>query len=372
MQESGLIPPDVTLQTTTDFSEQIRDDISGLTRDFAITLVLVCGTLFLFIGLKQAIVPTLTIPLVFLLTFVVLRLAGQTLNFLSMFSLVLSLGLLVDDAILIVTGFDQYYKSNKFTARQAMLLALRDLKWPDISTTMTTVWIFAAMLFMSGIIGKFIFSIPFVILTTLLISLVLSLTIVPSLILFFQGDNSHKHTKNDTVTFWDKTYISFQPLIGKYERLLEYVLMTRARLWKILLLIIGIFIVSIMLPVTGLLRSEFFPADNQDIAYINLTAEPGQALSTTSQQIQAVEELLRKEDPDVVTSFTTTVGQRASTEGIRAGGGGGSTHLASITINLKKKDDGRQETSINFSERLRKSLKSIQFPGVTLEVAELK
>lgn len=67
-----------------------------------------------------------------------------------------------------------------------MLLALRDLKWPDISTTLTTAWIFAAMLFMTGIIGKFIFSIPFVILTTLLISLVLSLTIVPSLILFFQ------------------------------------------------------------------------------------------------------------------------------------------------------------------------------------------
>lgn len=274
MQESGAIPAGVVVQTTTDFSEQIRSDISGLTRDFIITIFLVCGTLMLFTGLKQAIVPTLTIPLVFLLTFVVLRLAGQTLNFLSMFSLVLSLGLLVDDAILIVTGFDQYYKSNKFTPRQAMLLALRDLKWPDISTTMTTAWIFAAMLFMTGIIGKFIFSIPFVILTTLLISLVLSLTIVPSLILFFQGKNALKHKKNEKVTFWDRSFVSFAPYIKKYEDILEYILDTRARLWKILLLIIGIFIASIMLPVTGLLKSEFFPADNQDIVYVNMTAEP--------------------------------------------------------------------------------------------------
>lgn len=91
MQASGAIPPDVVVQTTTDFSEQIRDDLSGLTRDFAITLLLVCGTLLLFIGFKEALVPTLTIPLVFLLTFVVLRIAGQTLNFLSLFSLVLSL-----------------------------------------------------------------------------------------------------------------------------------------------------------------------------------------------------------------------------------------------------------------------------------------
>ena len=274
MQESGAIPPDVVVQTTTDFSEQIRSDLSGLTRDFIITLFLVCGTLLLFVGLKQAIVPTLTIPLVFLLTFVVLKLAGQTLNFLSMFSLVLSLGLLVDDAILIVTGFDQYYKSNKFTPRQAMLLALRDLKWPDVSTTMTTAWIFAAMLFMTGIIGKFIFSIPFVILTTLLISLVLSLTIVPSLIMFFQGKNVQKHKKNEKITFWNKSFISFAPAIKKYDEVLSHILETRKRLWKILLLIIGVFIASIMLPVTGLLRSEFFPADNQDIVYVNLTAEP--------------------------------------------------------------------------------------------------
>lgn len=74
------------------------------------------------------------------------------------------------------------------------------------------------------------------------------------------------------------------------------------------------------MPVTGLLKTEFFPADNQDIAYINLTAEPGQKLSTTSEQIRAVEDLLRKEPVDVITSFTTTVGQKASTEGVRGGG----------------------------------------------------
>lgn len=371
LKESGVIPSDVVVQTTTDFSEQIRSDISGLTRDFIITIFLVCGTLLLFVGMKQAIVPTLTIPLVFLLTFVVLRLAGQTLNFLSMFSLVLSLGLLVDDAILIVTGFDQYYKSNKFTPRQAMLLALRDLKWPDISTTMTTAWIFAAMLFMTGIIGKFIFSIPFVILTTLLISLVLSLTIVPSLIIFFQGKNTKKHQKNEKITLWNKSYISFAPSIKKYEEILEYMLDNRARLWKILLLIVGIFIASILLPITGFLRSEFFPADNQDIVYVNLTAEPWQKLSTTHDQMSVVEDILREEPPESVASFTTTIGQKATTEGF-GGWSNGSTNVASVTINLKKKADGRKETSVDFAERLRKSLSTLQFAWVKLEVAELQ
>lgn len=362
MKESKIIPSDVVVQTTTDFSEQIRSDLSSLTRDFIITLILVCGTLLLFIGFKEAFVPTLTIPLVFLLTFVVLKIAGQTLNFLSLFSLVLSLGLLVDDAILIVTGFDQYYKSNKFTARQAMLLALRDLKWPDISTSLTTTWIFAAMLFMTGIIGKFIFSIPFVIMTTILISLVLSLTIVPSLTLFFHGDSSKKHGKNEKETFWSRRFISFEPLILKYERFLAYLIASRSRLWRFLLLVVGLFILSLMLPLTGILRTEFFPADNQDIVYVNLTAEPGQKLETTSKQITAVENILRKEKTDTVLSFTTTVGQSASTQSVGAGGSNGATNMASITINLMKKDDGRKETSSAFANRLRTSLLAVQFP----------
>ncbi len=361
LQANNIIPPDVKVNTTTDLSEQIRADLNSLTRDFAITLVLVCGTLFLFIGLKEAFVPTLTIPLVFLLTFVVLRLAGQTLNFLSLFSLVLSLGLLVDDAILIVTGFDQYYKSNKFTARQAMLLTLRDLKWADISTTLTTVWIFAAMLFMTGIIGKFIFSIPFVIMTTLLLSLVLSLTIVPALTLFFHGDTAHKHRKDEKETFWTRRFVSFEPLIVRYEKALKYLIATRARLWKFLGAVVGLFFLSVSFPIIGLLRTEFFPADNQDIVFINLVAEPGQRLEVTDEQIQKVETMLQKEDPEIVNSFTTTVGGAAAT-GELSSGSGSSTNLASITINLKKKDDGRTETSQAFADRLRTNLKQIQIP----------
>lgn len=120
------------------------------------------------------------------------------------------------------------------------------------------------------------------------------------------------------------------------------------------------------------MRTEFFPADNQDIVYINLEAEPGQKLEVTDAQIAKVETLLRKEDPEIVKSFTTTVGGAASTGNIRAGGSSSSTNLASITINLKKKDEDRTETSSHFADRLRTSLKTIQIPGVTLTVVELK
>jgi HAE1 family hydrophobic/amphiphilic exporter-1 len=111
---------------------------------------------------------------------------GLTLNFLSLFALVLSLGLLVDDAILIVEAFHKYSATKKFSYREAMLLVLRDYKWVDISTTLVIACFFASMMFMTGIIGRFMFSFPFVITITLLASLVCSLTIVPALTIAFQ------------------------------------------------------------------------------------------------------------------------------------------------------------------------------------------
>lgn len=80
--------------------------------------------------------------------------------------------------------------------------------------------------------------------------------------------------------------------------------------------------------------------------------------------------MLRQETPEIIASFTTTVGQRVSRESIS--GGGGATHTASITINLVKSTDGREETSVDFSERLRDKLRTIQFPGVIFEVVELQ
>ena len=141
--------------------------------------------LFLFVGIREALVAGIAAPIVFFMTFSVMNLSGQTLNFLSMFALILSLGLLVDDAIVIISAINQYYRTDKFTIREAALLVLRDFQKVLVSTTLTVVWIFSAMLFMTGLIGKFIFSIPFIMTVTLLSSLIIALTVNPALAVLF-------------------------------------------------------------------------------------------------------------------------------------------------------------------------------------------
>lgn len=170
-------PPGIKYEVTTDFAKIIREDFNQLTHDFLLTLALVSLVLLLMVGLKEALVAGLAIPLVFFVTFGIMLQTGLTLNFLSIFSLLLSLGLLVDDAIVVVSATKQYLRTGKFTPEEAVLLVLNDFKWVLTTTTLTTVWAFLPLLMSTGIIGEFIKSIPITVSVTLIGSLVIALMV---------------------------------------------------------------------------------------------------------------------------------------------------------------------------------------------------
>ena len=91
MKSNGVLPSDITIKTTYSMADRIKLDLAGLVEDCAVTIALVLAVLFLFLGFRLSVVPTITIPIVFLITFVFMQLFGLTLNFLSLFALVLSL-----------------------------------------------------------------------------------------------------------------------------------------------------------------------------------------------------------------------------------------------------------------------------------------
>ena len=173
--------PDVRATTIVDASKNIDDNFNQLEHDFVLTIILVFGVLLLIVGLKEALVAGLAVPLVFFVTFGIMQATGTSLNFLSIFSLLLALGLLVDDAIVLVTATKQYMKTGKFTPEEAVLLVLRDYKGVLLTTTLATVWAFLPLLLSTGIIGEFIKSIPITVSVTLVTSLVVALLINPPL-----------------------------------------------------------------------------------------------------------------------------------------------------------------------------------------------
>jgi HAE1 family hydrophobic/amphiphilic exporter-1 len=170
-------PSGMKYDVTTDFAKQIRKDFDQLKHDFVLTVILVMGTLFLFVGLKESLIAGLAIPLVFFVTFGVMQMTGITLNFLSLFSLLLALGLLVDDAIVVVSATKQYLRTGKFTPEEAVLLVLNDFKVVLTTTTFATVWAFLPLLLASGIMGEFLKSIPITVSVVLVASLLVALMI---------------------------------------------------------------------------------------------------------------------------------------------------------------------------------------------------
>ncbi|MDD5213092.1 MAG: efflux RND transporter permease subunit [Candidatus Gracilibacteria bacterium] len=369
------IPSDLKITTIVDQSERIKLDLSHLIRDGIITVLLVFITLFLIIGIKEALVAGAAVPLVFLITFTVMAVAGQTLNFLSMFALILSLGLLVDDAIVVISAINQYKKTEKFTTREAAILVLRDYHKVLITTTLTVVWIFSSMLFMTGMIGKFIFSIPFVITITLLASLVIALTINPSLAVMFSGKDDK--ISSDSIKIRGKSkfkeklnqalnsgFISLHPLEQFYGKVITYLISENKRVRNLLLGTLLLFFSALVLPISGILKSDFFPKGDADNLYINMEAEAGTKLDKMSKLALNVEKLVLKEKE--VSSFSTSIGGLASVGKSSGGSSSSSSNYANISINLIKSEYGRKESSIDIAERLRQEVKNIKDFKVTV------
>lgn len=169
--------PGMAYNVSLDMAKEVRTSFDQLSHDFLITVLLVSIILFLIVGLKEAFVAGLAIPLVFFVSFGVLHFLGMTLNFLSLFSLILSLGLLVDDAIVVVSATKQYINTGKFTPEEAVLLVLNDFKWVLTTTTLATVWAFLPLLMASGIVGEYLKSIPVTVSITLVSSLLIALMV---------------------------------------------------------------------------------------------------------------------------------------------------------------------------------------------------
>ncbi|MEO8581955.1 MAG: efflux RND transporter permease subunit [Patescibacteria group bacterium] len=146
-------------------TNQSFDDLQG---NFINSILFVLVALSLFLGVRQAVIAAISLPLTLMCTFIIMGVSGVTLSFLAIFSLLLAISLIGDDAIVIVQSNKEYQE--KFSPFEAGLLVWRDFFIPIWTGTLTVVWSFVPLLLASGIIGKFIRPIPIVVSATLLSS----------------------------------------------------------------------------------------------------------------------------------------------------------------------------------------------------------
>ncbi len=175
-----------------DLSEVIIEDYKNLSTTAIQTLVLVFITILLFVWLKESIIASILIPLSFFVTFIVLNYMWYTLNFLTNFSLVLTLWIAIDTVIVIIEWASEKMKM-WYSKKTAVLLAIRDFKTPLISWTLTTLVVFLPLMFLPGVMWKFLAYIPITVFITLVAALFLSLTISSALFIKLARESKVYH-----------------------------------------------------------------------------------------------------------------------------------------------------------------------------------
>lgn len=179
-----LFPPTTVVKITSDQSKQIEMMVSSLENNIIFGLLLILGVLFFFLGARTSAFVAISIPASMFLAFLVLGLLGVTMNMIVLFSLILALGMLVDNAIVVVENIYRYVE-NGWDRKLAAKKATGEVAMPVIAATATTLAAFTPLMFWPGIVGDFMSYLPLTLIITLTSSLFVALVIIPTLCAMF-------------------------------------------------------------------------------------------------------------------------------------------------------------------------------------------
>ena len=191
-----LFPPSTVVSITSDMSADIGDMVNSLQNNIISGLVLIVGVLLFVLGLRTSIFVAISIPTSMFLSFVILGLLGVSMNMVVLFSLILALGMLVDNAIVIVENIYRFVEEG-WDRKTASKKATGEVAGPVIAATATTLAAFTPLLFWPGMVGEFMSYLPLTLIVTLASSLFVALVIVPTLCsLFLRTEGARRRPMN--------------------------------------------------------------------------------------------------------------------------------------------------------------------------------
>ncbi len=197
-----LFPPSTVVSITSDMSADIGDMVSSLQNNIISGLILIVGVLLFVLGLRTSIFVAISIPTSMFLSFIVLWAMGVSMNMVVLFSLILALGMLVDNAIVIVENIYRFMEEG-WDRRTAAKKATGEVAVPVIAATATTLAAFTPLLFWPGMAGQFMQYLPLTLIVTLSSSLFVALVIVPTLCsLFMDPENSRPRRLSRRARVW--------------------------------------------------------------------------------------------------------------------------------------------------------------------------
>ena len=347
------LPQTLKIDLTADQSNDVRLLVADLENNIISGLILVLAVIFLFIGGQSAIFVALAIPYSMFITFALLTGFDVTLNMVVLFSLILALGMLVDNGIVIVENIYRHMQQGK-SRLEAAAVGTDQVAWPVITSTLTTLGAFSPMLFWPGIMGEFMGYLPMTLIMALSASLFVALVINPVLSARYQrikGDNPAR------------TRASREPWIKQfYLFLLKWSLQHR---WVVILSAVALLVGATLAFVFFGKGTEFFPDTEPRRAYVNIKMPEGTNLDASDQLVVKIEKILAGyADIRYVISNIGAIGGDPFSQG------GTGTHISRVVLDFKDFHDRSRPSSEIVKEVRQQILNTIHAAEVQVEKEE--
>jgi HAE1 family hydrophobic/amphiphilic exporter-1 len=346
-----LASQNVRLRVVTDASMAIEESVSQVQATLIEGAALAVAIVFLFLNSwRSTVITGLTLPIAMLGTLAVISFLGFTLNTMSLLALTLSIGILVDDAIVVRENITRHLHMGK-SHLQAALDGTNEIGLAVIATTATIVAVFLPVAFMDGIVGRFFYEFGVTVSAAVLISLFVAFTLDPMLSSVWYDPDAHRDAKRGPIgRIIARFDHGFEWLANQYRHVIAWTL--RHRLVT-LLVTIGIFCGSLlMVPLVG---TEFVPNADEGRFQINVTTPVGSSLDYAAMKVRQVENALR-EFPEVSTIYST----------VNTGNSVGK-HRAAVLVRLVPIDQ-RIRTPVMLADPIRERLSVI--PGIEIAIVQ--
>ncbi len=343
------LPPSVSLEVIIDRSLPIVESIKDVERTFLVTAILVVLVIFVFLcNVRATIIPSVTVPLAIVATFILMSAFGFSLNNLTLLALTLSIGFIVDDAIVVLENITRHVEQG-LSPLKAAFKGTKEISFTIISMTLSLSAVFIPILLMPGIVGRLMHEFAITIIVVILMSGIISLTITPMMCRYFL---TTIHQESD---FWLYKHFkdAFEWLTLQYHGSLNWVMKRQKQtlIVSFLVLILNVFL-YIGIP------KGFFPNEDTGILFASTEAGPEISFSAMKTAQLKVMEIIGK-DPNVE-GFTSSIGASSTTLAQNQG---------RVVITLKPTDQ-RQMNAEQVTNSLREKLSKIPDINVFIQTIQ--
>ena len=343
----AAIPPTVEIKVLSDRTQTIRAAVQDVQFTLLLTIALVVMVIFVFLrNVWATIIPSITVPLALLGACALMWVFGYTLDNLSLMALTISVGFVVDDAIVMLENITRYIEEGE-TPMAAAMKGASEIGFTIVSISISLVAVLIPLLLMGGIIGRLFREFAITLTMAIFVSLVVSLTLTPMMASRFLRDEKHaKHGR-----FYQMSENVFDASLRGYERGLDIVLR-----WRLTTLMVFFATIALSVYLFIIIPKGFFP--QQDTGLITASSEAAQDISFADMR-KHQEELgkIVQADPDV------------ATVAMAIGGNSGALNTGRMFITLKPRDE-RSASAQQIISRLRPKLEKVEGARLFMQAAQ--